>query len=233
MTSVIELVRCRKSGRTAADDSHFPAASVQRDPRRHPAISESRLDDIELIVVDRDRITVHPADAGLLTERRTHAPGELREIAGLKESGQSVPGVIQIHLVVPLRDHVVQGTARYHARQLHRALAHGHAAVHAARSLFLSLLLAERQMKLQIIRQSLHRLSVNIVLPLILQKSCRFSHNAPRITIIIRSPGSCAAGAASIHEFIRDEFMNWSPLETPPIRPCRGGFPAPRICRLP
>ena len=114
MPPVIELVRCRKSGRAAADDCHFSAASVPGDSRRHPAVAESRLDDIELIVMDRDRFAVHPANACFFTERRTHPACELREVAGLEESGQRVSGVIQIYLVVPLRDHVVQGASCDH-----------------------------------------------------------------------------------------------------------------------
>ena len=85
MASVIELVSRCKPGGTAADDRHFPAAPVLRYSRLHPSVPEGRLNDIELIVVDRDRLAVHPADAGLFAERRADAPGELREIAGLEE----------------------------------------------------------------------------------------------------------------------------------------------------
>ena len=204
MPPVIELIRCRKAGRPAADDSNSLAASVQRDSRRHPSVPECRLNDIEFVVVDRDRLAVHPADTGLFAECRANPPGELREVAGLKKSGQRVPGVVQIYLVVPLRDHIVKGTPRDHPGELHRTLAHGNAAVHAARPLLPSLLIAKRQVKLQIVRQSLQRLPVNIIYSLIFQKSCRFSHNTP-----LTFP------------------------ETPPEPPCRAGFPAPHTCRLP
>ena len=93
---VIELVRSSKTRRPAADDGNFFAAALGRDPWLHPAFGECRLDDEELVIVDRDRVAIHPADAGLLAQRRTYATRELREIAGLEEPRErgdgSVPG---------------------------------------------------------------------------------------------------------------------------------------------
>ena len=85
VSPVVELVRRRKARWTAADDSHFFAAALGGDPRLHPAAFEGCLYDIELVVVDRDGIVIHPADAGLLAQGRANAAGEFREVAGLKE----------------------------------------------------------------------------------------------------------------------------------------------------
>ena len=85
MPSVVQLVRRGEARRAAPDDRHLPAASVLRDPGLHPAVLKRRLNDIELIIVDRDRIAVHAADAGLLAERGADPAGKLWEITGLEE----------------------------------------------------------------------------------------------------------------------------------------------------
>ena len=85
MPSVVELVRRRKARGTAADDSHFFAAALCGNPGLHPTAFESCLNDIQLVVVDRDGIVIHPAYTGLLTQSRTYAAGEFREIACLEE----------------------------------------------------------------------------------------------------------------------------------------------------
>ena len=85
MPSVVELVRRRKARGTASDNGHFLAASLCRDPGLHPAAFEGCLNDIQLVVMDRDGIVIHPADTGLLAQCRTYPSGEFRKVAGLKK----------------------------------------------------------------------------------------------------------------------------------------------------
>ena len=55
--------------------------------------------------------------------------------------------VAVIYLIIPLRDEIVKRTSDKLAVILHCRLAEGHAAVHAARSLFSALLLVELALK--------------------------------------------------------------------------------------
>ena len=85
--------------------------------------------------------------------------------------------VSRIDLVIPFRDQIVQWTACHHSLEPDGALAHGHAAVHTAGSLLPALLGPQGQVELPVVRESLQRGAVNIILSLVFQKSCCFSHN--------------------------------------------------------
>ena len=175
---VVQLVGGSQSRGAGADDRHPLAAAHCGDPGLHPAVGKAFFDDGQLVVVHRHTVAVQAAGAGGFAERRAHPARELREIVGLRQTGQRLPPVAVPDLVVPLRDQVVQGAAAEHAAEIGAGLAEGHAAVHAAARLADALLLIQGRMKLRKIADALHRLHAGIHTAFKFQKSCRFSHFA-------------------------------------------------------
>ena len=135
MASPAESVRSGQAGRSAADYGNLPAAFPGRGFSFHPSLPVSRLDQIQLIIPDCNRIIVLPADASLFTEGRTDSSGKFRKTVGLHESGQGMPVLSPVDGVIPFGNQIVQRTAHHHATQFHGGLAEGHSAVHASGSL--------------------------------------------------------------------------------------------------
>ena len=191
MSSVIKLIRCRKSGRAAADDSNPLAASDRRDSRLDKSVCICSLNHKKLIVMDRNRFSVFTVDARLLAQCWTYSSGKLRKIARLDQAGKCMLVMSVIDLVIPFRNQIVQRTPGHHTGELHRRLAQRNAAVHAARSLLFPFLLGKGTMKLFKIRKTLLYRNVRVILTFKFQKSSRLAHYAVTSSNASRTALSC------------------------------------------
>ena len=133
-----ELLRRRHAGRTGADDRH-PLAGL-RLRRIGPDVARlvGLVGDRLLDRLDGDRDVLEVQRAGFLAGRRADAAGQFREIVGRVQVADRVVPVAIVDEVVPVRDLVVDRAAG-------RAVAERDAAIHAARGLFLDLLVRHRQ----------------------------------------------------------------------------------------
>ena len=147
VASLVELVCGCQAGGTGPNYGHLLFRAHSRDPGLHISLGKAGLYDEELIVADGDRIIVHAAHTGLFAQSRADSSGKFREAAGLAQAGERLGVVAVKHLVVPLRDQIVERTACHHAFQLQCRLAEGNAAVHAACPLEPSFLRGKRGMK--------------------------------------------------------------------------------------
>ena len=106
-----ELLSSGQPGRPGTDDRNGLARQPIRRQRHHPALGEGVVDDLDLDLLDRDRILIDAQHARALTRRRTQPTGELGEIVGRVQPLDGVAPTAGAHLVVPLRDQVAQRTA--------------------------------------------------------------------------------------------------------------------------
>src|SRR5262249_60030794 len=103
--------------------------------RVHPAALEGAVGDRAFDRLDGDGVVRDVERAGGFARRRADATGDLGEIVSGVEVARSLLPVAAIDEVVPVRDLIVDRTA---------GVAVGNAAIHAARRLFLVLLLRQR-----------------------------------------------------------------------------------------
>ena len=128
---VVQLIRGGQTGGAGADHRHPLAGADGDGSGGDPPLLPALLHNGKLVVMDGNRAAVHAAGAGRLAQRRAHAARKLREIAGFQQPVQGLPPVAVVDLVVPLRNHIVQGAAGKHTAEILAGLAEGHAAVHA------------------------------------------------------------------------------------------------------
>ena len=119
--------------------------------------------------LDGDRNVLEVQRAGFLAGRRADAAGEFREIVGRVQVADRVVPVAIVDEVVPVRDLVVDRAAG-------RAMAERHAAIHAARGLFLDLLVRHRQREFAEMPDAVGRRLVLVHLPVDLEKTCYLAH---------------------------------------------------------
>ena len=105
-----ELLSSGQPGRPGTDNGNGLARQPIRRQRHHPALGEGVVDDLDLDLLDRDRILIDAQHARALTRRRTQPTGELGEIVGRVQPLDGVVPTAGAHLVVPLRDQVAQRT---------------------------------------------------------------------------------------------------------------------------
>ena len=176
VAALIEQQRRRQPGRAAAHHGHPLARAHLGGLPAHQAMGKSVLNDLALIVLGGDRLTVFPAGAGRLTQGGTHPGGELRQAVGAAEADIRLFPVAVVHQIVDLRHQVVEGTAGGHAADHHPRLAEGDAAVHTPGPLLLLLLEGKGSVELVKGVNALQRRDGRPVLPLIFHKSCGLSH---------------------------------------------------------
>ena len=116
-----------------------------------------------------------------LTQRRTDAAGEFREIIRLAQPVKGVSRVSQIGHIVPLGNQIVQRTACEGAADGNARLAERHAAVHAARALCAAFFCRQAGMKLTKIPNPLQRGSGRVGLTVIFHETGCFSHVLPSL----------------------------------------------------
>ena len=122
VTGAGELLCGGQPGRAGADDGDRLAGQLLRRQRNDPALVEGVVDDLDLDLLDRDRILVDAEHARPLARRRAQPAGELREVVGGVQPLDRVAPAVVAHQVVPLRDQVAQRAA---------VVAERNAAVHA------------------------------------------------------------------------------------------------------
>ena len=155
---MVQLIRNRQTGGAGAYHSHPLAAADGGNSGRNPALPEAHLDDGQLVIVDGDAFSQHPAGAGGLAESGADPAREFGEIVGLCQTGKGLLPVAVVDFIIPFRNQIVQWTAAEHAAEVCAGLAEGHAAVHAPGGLLLPLLQIQRRMKFLEGLDSLQRL---------------------------------------------------------------------------
>ena len=184
MAGAAKLLRRRHAGRAGADDRDPLAGLLLRRIGADVAGLVSLVGDRLLDRLDGDRNVLEVQRAGFLAGRRADAAGEFREIVGRVEVADRVLPVAIIDEVVPVRDLVVDRAAG-------RAVAERNAAIHAARGLFLDLLVRHRQRELAEMPDAVGCRLVLVHLPVDLEKTCYLAHSSTLVT----SPGTPGAGS--------------------------------------
>ncbi len=135
VTGARELLRGREARRSGADDGDALARLHVGDLRRDPPFGPRAVDDLDLDLLDRDRVLVDAEHARRLARRRAEATGELGEVVRRVQPLDRVAPVVAVHEVVPVGDEVAERAA---------VVAERDAAVHAAPGLPLQRVARER-----------------------------------------------------------------------------------------
>ncbi len=134
VTHLVELGCGRQAGGSGTDDCDFFPRAFGGRLGLDPALVESTIDNGVFNVLDGDRGIGNAQYTGTLTGGWTGSTGKFRKVVGLVQTVQSLSPVSLVNQIVPFRYEVVDGAAGV-------GLAKGHAAVHAAGSLGLEVLL--------------------------------------------------------------------------------------------
>ena len=110
-----------------------------RDAGRDPALGPGAIDDLDLDLLDGDRVLVDAEHARGFARRRAQPTGELREVVGRVQALDRVAPVVAIDQVVPVGNQVAERAA---------VVAERDAAVHAAPGLGHERLARERRVDL-------------------------------------------------------------------------------------
>ena len=106
-----------------ADDRDLAAGAHRRHDRLDPALVPRPLDDLDLDLLDGDRVLADAEHARRLARRRAQPAGELGEVVGGVQALDRVAPVVAVDEVVPVGDEVAERAA---------VVAERDAAVHAA-----------------------------------------------------------------------------------------------------
>ena len=112
MAGPVELGRGRETSRTGAHDGDILPRPNDGRLRLDPSLRESVLDDLDLDLLDRDRIVVDPEDARSLARGRTDAARELGKAVRRKKPARGLLPAPSVDEIVPLGDQVSQGGRR-------------------------------------------------------------------------------------------------------------------------
>ncbi len=118
-----ELLGGGQAGGTRADHRDPLAGPHLGRQRGDPALRPGPVDDLDLDLLDRDRVLVDAEHAGRLARRGAEPPGELGEVVGGVEAVDGLAPVVPVDEVVPVGDEVAERAA---------VVAERDAAVHAA-----------------------------------------------------------------------------------------------------
>ena len=91
VTGAGQLLRCSQTGRATADNCDLLVGGVRGANRLDPPFVEGLVDDLDLDLLDGDRILVDAQDTGRLTGCGAQTTGELREVVGRV---QTLDGVV-------------------------------------------------------------------------------------------------------------------------------------------
>jgi hypothetical protein len=162
-----ELLRSRQPGRTRADDGDALAGLALGRLGRDPAFLEGPVGDRALDGFDGDRHVVDVERTGGLAGRGADAARNLGKIVGgVQIAGSRLP-LVAIDEIVPVRDLVVDRTARVTVRD---------AAIHAAGRLLGDFLLGQRDDELAPMLEALVHRPVVPVLAVELHEARNLSH---------------------------------------------------------
>ena len=123
-----QLLGGRQTGGPRADHRDPLAGLGRRGLRHDPALAPCPVDDLDLDLLDGDRVGVDAEHAGRLARRRAQPPGELGEVVRGVEALDGIVPVVAVDEVVPVRDQVAERAA---------VVAERDAAVHAPPGLVL------------------------------------------------------------------------------------------------
>ncbi len=140
-------VSCCAAARPAGPDpDHRDALPSEKRWRLRldPALCPGAVDDLDLDLLDGDRIAVDAEHARGFARRRAQPARELGEVVRRVQPLDRLAPAVAVHEVVPVRDEVAEGAA---------VVAEGDAAVHAATGLVPQLLFGERLVHLAPIAQ--------------------------------------------------------------------------------
>ena len=126
VTGARELLGGGETGRSGADHRDPLARLDRRELGHDPPFVPRPIDDLDLDLLDRDRVGVDAEHARRLARRRAQAPGELGEVVRGVQPVDRVAPVVAVHEVVPVGDQVAERAA---------VVAERDAAVHAASGL--------------------------------------------------------------------------------------------------
>ena len=119
--------------------------------------------------LDGDRDVLDVERAGLLAGRRADAAGPFREIVGGVEVADRAFPVAAVDEVVPVGNLVVHRAAV-------RPVTERHAAIHAARGLFLDFLVRHRERELPEMTDAIRGRLILVHLPVDLEETCHLAH---------------------------------------------------------
>ena len=171
-----ELLRGRKPRRSGANDRDLLAGPGRRNLRLQPAIFPGAIHNGAFDGLDGDRVVVDVEGAGGLARGGADAAGELGEIVGRVQVARGFFPVALIDEVVEIGDLVVDRAARRARRHRTGAVAIGNAAIHAARSLILGVLLAQRNDEFAVVLHALGDRRVLAFIAVDLEKTCDLAH---------------------------------------------------------
>ena len=129
-----ELLRGGEPRRAGTHDGDPAAGPLARRLWGDPTLLPGTVDDLDLHLLDGDRVSVDAQHASRLARRRAEPTGELREVVGGVQPLDRLAPVSPVDQVVPLRDEIAEWAT---------VVAKGDAAVHASRGLGLRGLLRE------------------------------------------------------------------------------------------
>ena len=167
ITALVKLCGHAQAGRPCADDGHAFAVALRMEGMDE-ILGEGVLGNGTFVLADSCRLVIHQVEhAGLFTQCRTDAAGELGEVVGLVDELVGQFPVALVNGVVPLRRAVSQRTG---------PVAEGHAAVHAAGGLLASVLPVEGLFHLCLIIYSFAHGTIAGIFPGDRHKCFRVSH---------------------------------------------------------
>ncbi len=182
MTSARQLLRSREARRAGTDHGHTLAGARAPQIGNHPAFLEGAFGNRVFDILDRDRRVVKLQRTRLFAGCRADASGDLGEVVGGVQRVARRPPVLVIDEVVPVRDHVVDRTAR---------VAERHTAIHAARGLRLQRTCIFRLGEFAIVLETLRYRFALVLGPGELLKTrwlAHFTALQPRFSIVPRRP---------------------------------------------
>ena len=173
MTHLVELVGCGKASGSRSHNSDCHSSPILDDARLDQAIIPGPVNDGIFNVLDGDRTVDEAGDARALAGCGADTSGELREVVGLVQPIDGVGPLSVVDQIVPLRDEVIDRTARL-------GLAEGSAAVHATGGLDLALdlgmllLVGLRRVELLPVHEPLQWLAVGLGVALVVEEAPEF-----------------------------------------------------------
>ena len=171
VTGAGQLLRCSQTGRATADNCDLLVGGVRGANRLDPPFVEGLVDDLDLDLLDGDRILVDAQDTGRLTGCGAQTTGELREVVGRVQTLDGVVPVVLVNQVVPLGNQVSERAT---------VVAERNSAVHATAGLGLEGFLRELLVDLFPVEQAQrHRPANRKFARRVLQEAAWITHELP------------------------------------------------------
>ena len=172
-----ELLRAGEARRPRSDDRDF-LAGPHRWRLGPKSFRYGAVGDLAFDRFDGNRVLVDVERARGFARRRAHPTGDFRKIVGRMQIARRFVPVAGINEIVPVRDLVVDWAAWRPGRERARALAIGHAAIHATRCLGAVVRLGQRLHKFVPMANPLLDRLIVAVFALVFEKAGYLAHFA-------------------------------------------------------